>query len=146
MNNRRVRILPARIYFFWSWGNIVSKLWKFPFQWCTICCQSLNCDLVINIAKLANRDVNDTIFFAIRVRPHFGLFGFFLCHSTFVLFDPMLFRPLDIFNLLTLRSHVISNFELFVLGDFDSRTFRLHVNWPLHYSIVCYFVLLTFHH
>ena len=41
-------VFCRRVYTFWSWGNMVSKLWKFPFQWCTICHQSSNCDLVIH--------------------------------------------------------------------------------------------------
>ena len=57
--------------------------------------------------------------------------------STFVLFDPMLFRPLDI----SLKNN--STLKNFVLGKFDSQTFRSNVILTFAFFL-CYFDLWTF--
>ena len=68
MNNKKVRILPARIYVFdleeisyQSYGNSLSTNVQYIANHQTA--------ISLSIAKLANRHVDDAIFFAMRVRP-----------------------------------------------------------------------------
>ena len=114
---------------FLFWGNIVSKLWKFPFQWCTICRQSSNCDVVINCQTCKPtcrwrdffRSESETLVWSKSFLPKYdilwcflkanhnggGCFSFVKCVSDFTVGGGFWGPPPDIFLVKIVQNRVI---------------------------------------